>query len=146
MTDNTRAALVKLGDTDLTVADADEDIRGREVVDPTGEKIGKVDGLMIDDRESKVRFMLVESGGFLGIGADQSLIPIDAITNIDEDTVRVDQTRDKIAGGPTYDPALTEIPDDYWAGAYGYYGYTPFWGPGYAYPMYPAYGRGRGVR
>lgn len=141
MTDGKRASLVKLGDTDLTVQNADEDIRGREVVDPGGEKIGKIDSLMIDDRDNKVRFMMVESGGFLGIGADHSLIPIDAITDIDADTVQVDQTREKIAGGPTYDPSLTEAPD-YWESAYGYYGYTPFWGAGYAYPAYPIYGRG----
>lgn len=141
MTDKKRASLIRLGDTDFTVENPEEDIRGRKVVDSSGEEIGTVDALMVDDNELKVRFMVVESGGFLGIGAEQSLIPIDAITDIDEETVRVDLARDRIAGGPTYDPDLTELPDDYWESAYGYYGYTPFWGAGYAYPTYPVYGR-----
>lgn len=141
MTDNTRVSLVKLVDTDLTVKNPEEDIRGRDVVDSGGEQIGTINALMIDETEGKVRFMVIESGGFLGLGADHSLIPIDAITDIDDDTVRVDQTREKIAGGPTYDPSLTEVSDDYLAGAYGYYGYSPFWGVSYASPAFPVYGQ-----
>ena len=133
--------LVKLGDTDLTVSDPREDIRGRTVIDQAGEKIGKVEGLMIDERESKVRFLQIGAGGFLGLGEDTFLIPVDAITNIDDDNVSVDQTRERIAGGPTYDPALAADDDSsFWDTAYGYYGYTPFWAAGYAYPAYPYYG------
>lgn len=138
-TDTQRAGLVKLGDTDLTVADPAEDIRGRMVLDRAGDEIGKVDALFIDDQETKVRFLEVSSGGFLGIGSDKVLIPVDAITRIDEH-VHIDQTRQHVAGAPKYDPSLAADYDtDYWGGAYGYYGYTPYWGPGYIYPAYPFY-------
>ncbi len=66
---------VKLGDTSHTVADPAEDIRGRHVVDRNGEDIGKVDALMIDVSEGKVRFLHVKGGGFLGIGDETLLIP-----------------------------------------------------------------------
>jgi sporulation protein YlmC with PRC-barrel domain len=134
----TASRLVKLGDTDLTVADPREDIRGRTVVDRAGEEVGHVDALLIDDRERKVRFMRVASGGFLGLGATTFLIPVDAITGIGEERVVIDQTRKHLAGAPAYDPDLA-YDQDYYGDVYGYYGYGPWWGPGYAYPAWPYY-------
>ena len=130
--------LVKLGDTDLTVADPREDIRGRTVVDKAGEEIGHVDALMIDDQEQKVRFLQVAAGGFLGLGEHTFLLPVDAIVRIDADRVVVDQTRERIAGAPPYDPSLA-ADHGYYGDLYGYYGYPPFWAPGYTYPGYPNY-------
>lgn len=138
MTDTQKPSIVKLGDTDQTVADPAEDIRDRKVVDTSGEEIGTIDALMIDDRENKVRFLRVAEGGFLGIGERHFLIPVDAITRIDDDDVHVDHTRDKISGSPPYDPAMVQD-HAYYESTYGYYGYTPFWGAGYMYPGYPHY-------
>ena len=136
MTTKQRATLIKLGDTDLTVRDPAEDVRGRKVVDRHGDEIGTVDGLLIDQDEAKVRFLQVGAGGFLGLGERHFLIPVDAITRIDPDHVHVDQTRKRIVGAPTYDPSLAREPT-YYEDLYGYYGYAPYWGPGYVYPRYP---------
>jgi len=125
--------LVRLDDTGMTVADPTEDIRGWSVVDKSGEEIGKVDGLLIDPTERKVRFLEVATGGFLGIGEKTFLIPVDAIGSIDGEIVRVDTTREHVAGAPTYDPNVTSEAD-VWEHSYGYYGYTPYWGSGYAFP------------
>ena len=139
-TANTTHSMIKLRDSGLGFADPKEDIRGRKVLDKNGETIGEVDALFVDEQENKVRFLRVASGGFLGIGREHSLIPVDAITRIDDKHVHLDQTRDKVAGAPAYDPDLTaERHDDYWGGVYGYYGYGPYWGPGYMYPRYPYY-------
>ena len=137
MADSGTATLRKLGDTALTVADPNEDVRGRKVIDRFGEELGTVDDLMIDDREQKVRFLRVASGGFLGIGESHFMLPVEAITSITDDEVRVDQTRERIAGAPRYDPDLADA--GYWGGLYGYYGYPPYWAPGYVYPPYPYY-------
>lgn len=137
-TDVSTGKLVTLGDSDLTVADPREDVRGRTVVDRNGGEIGHVDALLIDDRESKVRFLRVASGGFLGIGESTFLLPVDAITRITADQVVVDQTQERVAGAPAYDPDLV-YDQEYYGGLYGYYGYAPYWGPGYAYPAYPYY-------
>ena len=138
MTDTMRGTLTKLSDAGMTIADPDADVRGRKVIDNTGDESGKVDALIIDERESKVRFLQVAAGGFLGIGERHFLLPVDAVTRVDEDHVHVDQTRERIVGAPAYDPNV--VPEvDYYDSLYGYYGYTPFWGPGYAYPAYPAY-------
>lgn len=127
------ATLRKLSESGLTVAEPAEDVRGRKVFDSAGHEIGTVDDLMIDDREQKVRFLRVASGGFLGIGEEKVLIPVDAMTRISAEEVHVNQARDHIAGGPRYDPSLEE-PD--WEQVYAYYGFTPYWAPGYVYPAF----------
>ncbi len=137
-TDVSTGGLVKLGDTNLTVASSEEDIRGRTVVDRNGEEIGHIDALLMDDHESKVRFLQVASGGFLGIGEQTFLLPVDAITRVTRDQVVVDQTREQVAQAPVYDPNLV-YDRDYYGELYGYYGYAPYWGPDYAYPTYPYY-------
>ncbi len=133
----TKATLVKLSDTELTLADRAEDIRGRKALDTAGEDLGEVDDLFIDDREQKVRFVQISSGGFLGLGATKFLIPVDAITRITEDAVYISQSRERVAGAPRYDPVLVD--ERYVSDLYGHYGYPPYWGPGYQYPNYPYY-------
>ena len=131
------AAIVRLSDTDKKVADRAEDVRGRKVVDRHGDEIGKVDDLLLDGRESKVRFLEVASGGLLGIGATKVLIPVDAVERVEPNTVRINQTRERVTGAPRYDPELKD--QKYYGDVYGYYGYSPWWGPGYVYPRYPHY-------
>ncbi|MGI8881205.1 MAG: PRC-barrel domain-containing protein [Jatrophihabitans sp.] len=134
MTVNEDASLYTLGDRGQTVDGSANDIRGREVKDKDGAGIGKVADLLIDDREEKVRFLLVEHGGFLGFGETKTLIPVDAIIKITEDDVLINQSRDRVASAPGYDPDLV---DDrpYHSSIYSYYGYAPFWGQEYMYPM-----------
>ena len=78
-------AILRLSDSGLTPASAEQDIRGRKVIDSDRRDVGVVDELMIDDAEKKVRFLRVESGGFLGIGGRRFLVPVDAIMKIDGD-------------------------------------------------------------
>jgi CBS domain-containing protein/sporulation protein YlmC with PRC-barrel domain len=131
------AALVRLSDTDLTLADPAEDIRGRKALDMAGEELGEVDDLMIDEREQKVRFLEATSGGILGLGATKFLLPVEAITRITDDVVYINQSRERIAGAPDYDPALVD--ERYVHDVYSHYGYPPYWGPAYEYPSYPYY-------
>lgn len=133
--------LIKLSDSDEAIAHASDDIRGHSVKDRAGEDLGTVDDLLLDPTENKVRFLVVASGGFLGMGKDKTFLPVDAITRISDDEVHIDQTREHVAGAPGYDPELVDVPDDpdYYGSVYGYYGFVPFWTPGYAYPGYPSY-------
>jgi sporulation protein YlmC with PRC-barrel domain len=126
MTTTDYGKLVELDDVGKTVADKDEDIRGRHVIDKHGHTLGKIDALLIDDKERKVRFFQVESGGFLGLGEKKSLIPIDTIVSIDADEVHIDQPGATVAAAPIY----------------GHYGIMPFSGFGYVYPPYPRYAVG----
>lgn len=130
--------LIRLSDTDETVSSQDEDIRDRDVKDKDGSDIGKVSDLLVDKTEHKVRFIEVSSGGFLGIGRDKTYIPVDAITAITSGEVRIDQTIKHITGAPLYDPSLVRERDTY-GSILEYYGYVPYWTPGYRYPNFPNY-------
>ena len=130
----------RLRDIGETVARADDDVRGRKVLDNMGNKVGTVEGLMVDDAANKVRFLRVECGGFLGLGATHVMIPVDAITAIASDAVTIDRGGEHLHGAPRYDPALVaDFDERYWGDVYGYYGFAPFWGPTYRYPRYPYY-------
>jgi sporulation protein YlmC with PRC-barrel domain len=126
--------LLRLDDTNVDVANPADDVRGLMVVDSAGNEVGEVDGLLIDEGGRKVRFLEVGSGGFLGIGQEKRLIPVDAVTKVD-DRVHIDKAREHVAGGSAYDPKLAS--GDYFERVYGYYGYPPYWMPGYVYPGYP---------
>jgi sporulation protein YlmC with PRC-barrel domain len=138
MTSTERSKLVRLQDTHMTIAATDSDIRGYRVLDKDGNNLGKVDALLIDEQEEKVRFFEVATGGFLGMGKDRSFIPVDAITNIGDKDVHLNLLTDTVAGSPPYDPDLV---DDsvFFYDTYGYYGFLPYWGMGYVYPPYPYY-------
>jgi sporulation protein YlmC with PRC-barrel domain len=133
--DPAHATLVKLSDTEWTVADRADDIRGRRVLDPEGEEVGEVEDLFIDAREHKVRLLQVASGGFLGLGATTFLLPVEAIAQISAEAVSIDQRRERIAGAPRYDPALVD--QRYLGDLYGHYGYAPYWSATGVYPPYP---------
>ena len=137
--DNRR--LVSMNDAALTPKDPAEDVRGRTVVDVDGKDIGRVEDLMLDEDESRVRFLQVGAGGFLGLGERKFLIPVDVISGIDDDNVHVDRSREHIIAAPAYDPALVQDDSlDLWERAYAHYGYAPYWAEGYMYPGYPFYG------
>lgn len=128
--------LVMLGDTDLTVNDPWEDVSGRTVIDQSGDEIGHVDALLIDDQERKVRFLQIASGGVLSIGEQRFLVPIEAVLGVDDEWMVIDQTGERVAGSPGYDPDLV-YDRDYYNDLYSYYGYAPYWSPGYTYPDFP---------
>jgi sporulation protein YlmC with PRC-barrel domain len=132
--------MIKLGDTDRTIPNPDEDIRGRKVVDRNGEQLGKVTALLIDDAAMRARFLIVEHGGILGIGATQSFIPVEAVTSIEEEDVQVATDVQTVAGAPVYDPEIALEPQ-YYENVYGYYGVTPYWTVGPDSREYPGYER-----
>jgi sporulation protein YlmC with PRC-barrel domain len=131
--------LLRLRDTQLTVADPHQDVRGYKVIDKDEREFGSVEDLLIDDTEKRVRFLLVGSGGFLGLGERKFLIPVDAIKRITADRVCIDRAGDHVAQGPHYDPALADETQlqEHLSTVYGYYGYMPYWGAGYAFPGFP---------
>ena len=133
MTPPANPTIHRLSETGNTITPVADDIRGRTVKDKNGEALGKVRDLLIDDEDRKVRFMLVEHGGFLGFGHTHSFIPVDAITKITAHEVAINHSREHVAAAPPYDPEL--IADSTFHGRiYSHYGHNPFWDDGYVYP------------
>ena len=85
---------------------------------------------------TKVRFPRIGSGGFLGMGKEHFLVPVEAVTSVDRDRVTIDRGREQLNGVPGYDPALS-YDDAYYSDVYGWWGYGPYRQPGYVYPPYP---------
>jgi sporulation protein YlmC with PRC-barrel domain len=133
MTKSPTATMYVLGDRGQTIDGSANDIRGRHVRDNNANSLGKVADLLVDDQDDKVRFLLVEHGGLLGFGETKTLIPVDAITKITEYDVYVDQSRERIASAPAYDPDLIDN-RPYHSDVYSHYGLGPHWGDGYMYP------------
>jgi sporulation protein YlmC with PRC-barrel domain len=120
------AILVRLTDSNLTLADADQDIRGRTVLDRDGNEIGKVEDLLIDTEENQVRMLRVEHGGLFGIGATPLFVPVQTVQELTEDEVWIDQSRTDVADGPQYNPDLVDQ-NTFYSDVYRYYGYVPYW-------------------
>jgi sporulation protein YlmC with PRC-barrel domain len=121
--------LIKLSDSDRTLKDPSQDLRGKDAYDPNGEQIGTVENLYMDRQTEEVRYLGVGAGGFLGMGEKHFLIPLEAIDDVSDDRVTLNQDREKITGSPDYDPDAAPT-SDYQRGLYDYYGYAY---PGWAY-------------
>lgn len=131
MTSQGDTTITRLSDSGRTISPPADDIRGRKVRDKDGQELGKVEDLLIDveDNRGRVRFLLVEHGGFLGLGETKSLIPVEAITEVGPDHVVINHTGEHVAGAPPYRPELVSD-RHYHHRIYDHYGTPPYGGPG----------------
>ncbi|WP_127507826.1 PRC-barrel domain-containing protein [Actinoplanes solisilvae] len=125
--------MMQLSDTDQVLADPAQDIRGRKVFDRDGNEVGRVDDLLIDTEQKRVRMLRVEHGGLFGVGATPLYIPVEAVDRVTDDEVGIDRSRVQVAEAPQYDPDLVDR-DKYFTDLYSYYGYAPYWAPEYIPP------------
>nr|WP_221383246.1 PRC-barrel domain-containing protein [Actinoplanes polyasparticus] len=68
-----------------------EDIRGRQVIDREGKEIGRVEDLLIDTEQKRVRFLCVEHDGLFGVGAAPLFIPVEAVERITDDEAGIER-------------------------------------------------------
>lgn len=127
----TPAELLPIGDTGLEVPQH-QDVRGDRVYSSAGDEVGSVDELLVDPQRKEVRFLRLKGGGILGIGERHWLVPVEAVSRVDEDAVHLRQDRAKLEGAPAYQPDLLHRP--HYEDVYGYWGYAPYWGGSYRYP------------
>ena len=105
--------LVSLGDSDFVPANPEDDLRGKDVYDPEGQRIGGVKDLYIDHREREVRFLQVSAGGFLGMGEKPILVPVEAVTRVTEERVNIEPGRtEKVDGPDSFDTRVAPPPAD----------------------------------
>ena len=63
---STRVGLVRLSDSDFVPQNPEDDLRGKDVYDAQGQRIGSVEDLYIERKEREVRFLEVGAGGSSG--------------------------------------------------------------------------------
>ena len=92
--------LIRQGESEFVLANSGDHLRGKDVYDPHGQRIGTVEDLYIDRQERELRFLEVGTGGFLGIGERRFLVPVEAVTKVSDDRVIVEPDRTERADGP----------------------------------------------
>jgi sporulation protein YlmC with PRC-barrel domain len=78
-------------------------IIGDKVLDPQGEKLGSIKDIMIDLRNGKVEYVVVELGGFLGIGEKYFAIPF-SILQVDpkHEAFLINQSKETLKNAPGF--------------------------------------------
>jgi sporulation protein YlmC with PRC-barrel domain len=76
---------------------------GASVKDSQGESLGKIDELLIDPKDARIKAAIVSVGGVLGLGAKSVAIPWDKMTmgtGPDRDTVVVAMGKEELERAP----------------------------------------------
>ena len=119
-------ALRSLSDTDLTVATSDIDIRGWPVKDSDGRFVGRIDELLIDDLDYKVRYLRLDLAGFIGPGEGISIFPVEGIIRITGSEVIIGQPHRQMPDAAVYDPGLV-VKREFYDELYGPFGNPSLW-------------------
>ena len=90
-----------------------DDVRGSTVYDLEGEKIGKIDDVVLDHSTARVKYAVVDSGGWLK--SKKFLVPADRIRPCgeDEDEFTVGVTKQQVESFPPYDEKRLESGEDF---------------------------------
>lgn len=102
-------------------------VEGTNVYNDVGDKLGSIEELMIDKRSGKVRYAVLEFGGFLGMGTDRYPLPWDILKY---DTARdgyvVPLDKEQLTDAPRYaEESRPDYDDAYGRRVNDYYG-VPF--------------------
>jgi sporulation protein YlmC with PRC-barrel domain len=77
-------------------------VLGTDICNPAGEKIGKVEDLVLDKLSNNIMFAIVGFGGFLGIGQKYHPIPWSSLEyDPDEGSYVVDFTKEQLTAAPS---------------------------------------------
>ncbi len=108
--------LVKLDDFEGELEEHWQDARGLKVLDKNGDEIGAVEDLYVYEDASAVHLLKADIDG------RHFLVPVDAVTNVSEDGVEVEQDKGMIVESPEHDSEDPPDPETSRA-AYDHYGY-----------------------
>jgi sporulation protein YlmC with PRC-barrel domain len=92
--------LIRLGESGFVPQNIEDDLRGKDVYDAGGQRLGSVEDLYVDRQEREVRYLEVGSGGFLGIGQKRFLVPVEAVVKVAEEWVAIEADRTEKVEGP----------------------------------------------
>lgn len=96
--------LVKLDDFEGELEEHWQEARGGEVLDMNGDEVGTVEELYVWEEPSTVHLLKVA-------GEEQSvLLPVHAVTSVDEDGVKTEEGKATILAAPEHDSE--DVPDD----------------------------------
>lgn len=99
-------------------------VNGTSVYNPQGEKLGSIDHLMIDKLSGRVRYAVMEFGGFLGIGTDRYPLPWDSMKyDTGMEGYVVSLAKEQLENAPRFaQNTYPEYTEAYGRKVYDYYG------------------------
>jgi PRC-barrel domain len=105
-------------------------VEGTRVYRPGGEKIGRIERVMIDKRSGRAAYAVMSFGGFLGLGEEFYPLPWSVLTyNPELGGYEVALTEEQLKNAPKYvaeeNIDLGNRTSD--AEIYAYYGVPPYW-------------------
>jgi hypothetical protein len=111
-------------DTVSTDVISSDRVEGTSVYNPTGDKLGSIDYLVIDKRSGNVRYAVLEFGGFLGMGSDRFPLPWDMLKyDTTQDGYVVPLDKATLEDAPRYAESDRPTWDDaYGRDVYDFYG------------------------
>jgi hypothetical protein len=107
-----------------------ENVEGTAVYDPSGNKIGQIDHLMIDKVSGVIRYAIMSFGGFLGIGEGEYPLPWKAFkydTNLGGYVTNV--TAEQLKNAPEFDETSWSN-RDWETRLHRHFGSAPYWEEG----------------
>ena len=92
---------------------ASDRVQGTKVFDDDGGKLGTVHNFMVDKRTGQVAYVVLSTGGFLGLGQAYHPVPWSLLSYDEERGGYVVQiTTSMLSGGPSYRPDTAPDFDD----------------------------------
>jgi len=78
---------------------------GDDIFNPAGDNLGKIKDIMIDISESKIEYLIIEFGGFLGMNQKYFAVPMQALTIAKEhkNAFILDETKESLKRYPGFD-------------------------------------------
>lgn len=92
---------------------ASNKVEGTRVYDTAGGKLGSVQNFMVDKRSGQVAYVVISTGGFLGLGQAYHPLPW-SLFRYDEaqEGYVVNISKEMLAGGPSFRPDTAPDFDD----------------------------------
>ncbi len=109
---------------------AAETLTGDEVVNSAGDKLGKIESIMLDVSSGRIAYAVLSSGGFLGIGDKLFAIPWQALKlDADNHCFILEVDKAQLQNAPGFDKDNWPLMgDQQWASEiHSYYGTRPYW-------------------
>lgn len=79
------------------------ELMGYEFVNPEGEDVGDVEGLMVNVEQQRIAYLGLSFGGFLGIGDKNIAVPLNRVSlNMEEETLLVEVTEEELEAAEGY--------------------------------------------
>jgi sporulation protein YlmC with PRC-barrel domain len=105
-------------------------VKGDEVVNARGEKLGKIEDVMLDMSDDRIAYAVLSFGGFMGFGDKLFAVPWKALKlDNDHKNFILDVTKEHLKSAPGFDKDhWPDFADRTLAGqVYDYYGVARYW-------------------